>query len=415
MNTRGNLPVATHARDKIGIRTAMMALLAALATFDPATTLKFGPAIAVIVFLSGRPMSVRLAAPVVLSALFILWASLSLIWTADPVFTQATVTLWAQVLVIFIALHDAIQSRSQLLFVVLGYLGGAVFTVVKTLLVSPEAAALASAAGDRVELGNANTNYIAYSLGVGFALVVLIWVTRVNTRRLLLVLVPAMILIVVGINLTETRAAFIGLGALGAWVIISKILRRPPIRLLVFILLGLQVLAITGWADRASLIFESGARATGDWSGRLIIWPIAREVWGENPVIGIGAGGFGAVNPLGIPAHNMVLQTGTGLGIVGVLLLMAVIWTALSRSSPERQPRRAFIVGAFLAASAPAYLTGVWETAPASWVALAIISRVGVLNLDASPRPIEVQAEGSKPGKKRDRPSLGRRVARYYT
>lgn len=373
--------------ERVGVRTWLLAALAALATFDPSTTLLVGPAVAAVVFITGRPSRLRMSAPVILAALFALWCTLSILWSRDPDFTKATAILWAQLLVIFIALHDAIKSRAQLRLIVLAYLAGAVSTVVKNLFTAPDAAALAAATAHRVELGNANTNYIAYTLGAGFALVVLLWMLRKNTKAMLLVLVPAIVLIVVGINLTETRAAFIGMGFLVAWIVLSRLCQRPPIKFLVFVLLALQVLAITGITDRASLIFETGSRATGDWSGRLVVWPIAREVWGESPLIGIGAGGFRATNPLGIPAHNMVLQTGTGLGLVGVVLLVALIWTAVSWSSPIRQPRRAFIVGAFLAASAPAYLTGVWETAPASWVVLAIISKVGVLDLDAETAP----------------------------
>lgn len=395
-------------RKRVGLRVWLLAAVTALATFDPLTTMLVGPWIAAVVFITGRPWRLRMSAPVVLAVLFVIWCTLSIAWSTDPSFTRATAILWAHLLIMFIALQDAIKTRAQLMLVVLAYLAGAVSTVVRNLLTTPDAATLAATAVHRVELGNANTNYIAYTLGAGFALVVLLWMLKQNTKIRLFVLAPAIALIMVGINLTETRAAFIGMGALAAWIMLSRMTRRPPIRFLVFTLIVLGFFAITGIADKASLMFETGARATGDWSGRLIVWPLAREVWAENPFIGIGAGGFITSNPLSIAAHNMVLQTGTGVGIVGVVLLVALIWTAVGWKAGTVQPRRAFIVGAFLAASAPAYLTGVWETAPASWVVLAIMSRVGILGLDAEATPTVPETIKSKSGQRSAGPTLVR-------
>jgi O-antigen ligase len=174
------------------------------------------------------------------------------------------------------------------------------------------------------------------------------------------------------------------LALLAAWVIVSFVFRRPPLVAAVVALLLVAFSIVTGIADQASLALESGVRATGDWSGRLIIWPWAREVWAMDPWVGVGAGGFREINAYGVLAHNIILQTGTGLGIIGVALIVALIWSALAwKRTSWKQPKRALLVGAFLLASAPAYLSGVWETAPASWMVMAIFARLGVLGLDA--------------------------------
>lgn len=359
-----------------------MAGVAGLSTFDPAQTLLIGTGVAAGVFLLGKPWSLRVTAPVVLSVLFVLWAAITQTWTPTPDFTRATVILWAQMIILFIAVLDVVKTRADIRLLATGYLLGAVITVTKNIFLGQGSSLVASAAG-RAELGNANVNYVAYALSAGLALVVLLWSSRRSTAVTVLTLVPGAAIVMVGVGASETRAALLSAGMLVAWLALCKILQRVPIHVVVGIIFVLSLLVISGLVDRASLAFESGSRATGDWSGRLIVWPLARDVWADNALAGIGAGAFIQINPMGIGAHNVFLQTGTGMGIIGVGLLLAVFWTALAwKREAVPQRRRALVVGAFLITSAPAYLSGMWETSPASWVALAIIARVPVLGLD---------------------------------
>lgn len=86
-----------------------------------------------------------------------------------------------------------------------GYLVGAIFTSAKTVFADPNAAELAASAGGRAELGNANVNYVAYSLSADFALVVLLWMTRSRTKSTFLALGATLALIVIGIAISDTR------------------------------------------------------------------------------------------------------------------------------------------------------------------------------------------------------------------
>jgi len=74
----------------------------------------------------------------------------------------------------------------------------------------------------------------------------------------------------------------------------------------------------------------SAARATGDLAGRLTIWPEARQVFGEHLLVGVGAGGFRAVGTSGIGAHDVVLELGAGLGLVGIALFLGLIVASLT-------------------------------------------------------------------------------------
>lgn len=368
-----------------------MAAVAGLSTFDPSLTLSIGTWASIAVFIAGRPLKLEVKAPVLLAMMFVLWAYASQVWTSFPDITRATAFLWGQLLVIFVSACDLIKTKAQLRLIAYGYLLGAIFTVAKNAFVDPYTAELASSTAGRAELGNANVNYVAYALSAGFALVVLLWMTRARTKSTVLILGATLTFIVIGIIISDTRGALLGLLLVAIWLFISNVFRRPPLTGAVTVLAIVALIIATGVADKASLAWESGARATGDWSGRLVIWPWAREVWATNPWFGVGAGGFRETNAYGVAAHNIILQTGTGLGIVGVVLLLALIWTALAWTpSGGEHPKRALLVGAFIMASAPAYLSGVWETAPASWVVLAIFARLDVLGA-------QVPGEGQKP------------------
>lgn len=384
MTSRGiALAAATFVEKRSGVRTVAAAVVAGLSTFDPTLTLAIGPWVALAIFILGRPLKLQVKAPILLALLFALWVFVSQVWAAFPDITRATAFLWGQLLIMFAAAYDLLKTRVQVRLVAYGYLVGAVVTVAKNIFSDPHAAELSVTAGARAELGNANVNYVAYALSAGFALVLLLWLTRTNTKSAVLILGAAIGFIVIGVNISDTRGALLGLVLLVAWVLVGAMFRRPPLVAAVGALLTVAFSIVTGIADQASLALESGVRATGDWSGRLIIWPWAREVWAADPWVGVGAGGFRDLNAYGVLAHNIILQTGTGLGIIGVTLLLGLIWSSLAWKRAEgKQPKRALLVGAFLMASAPAYLSGVWETAPASWMVLAIFARLGVLELD---------------------------------
>ncbi|RDV08127.1 O-antigen ligase family protein [Arthrobacter sp. RT-1] len=379
MTLRGDqLTAAAKDQPRVGIRTLLMAVLAGFSTFDPTYTLSIGPTIAVLVLILGRPLALKLNAPVIFAALFVLWAWISLLWTPDEDFTRATAVLWTNLLVIFVAAYDLIQTRAQLKVLAAGFVVGAIITVAKSLFFGPEVSEAAETAG-RAAFGNANVNYVAYALTTALALVVVLWGARTKTKSSFLLLGGAAAVLIPGLIATDTRAAQLGLAFLAAWIIICGVSRRRPLKLVVTIVLAATFCLVTGVADEASLAFESGTRVTGDWSGRLVIWPMARDMWADNPIIGIGAGAFIVTNGIGVGAHNIILQTGTGLGIIGVGLSGALIWTALAGKPADRSPRRKLLVGAYLAACSPLFLTGMWETAPAAWFGIAIIARLRVL------------------------------------
>ncbi|WP_136043222.1 MULTISPECIES: O-antigen ligase family protein [unclassified Microbacterium] len=364
-----------------------MAGLAGLSTFDPTLVMAAGPFVALLVYLFGRPLSLKVTATVLLSFALACWVIASNMWTVNPLSTLSTLT-WASLLIMFVFMLDFIQTRRQLRAVAIGYLAGAFTAVVRIMFENPDA--IFSETVERSSLGDLNENYLGYAFAAGFALIVLLLATAPKrTIRTYVALGTTTVAILIGVELTGTRGAYLGLACVLLWLLAWKMFRLRSVRLVVIVFVTVAALIVTGIADQASLAFESGDRATGDWSGRLKLWPIARELWADNPVVGYGAGSFRVLGGYEISAHNFLLETGVNLGGIGVLLLLGIYWSSLRSGSRDVEPRqRALLIGSFLAASAPAYLTGVWELAPAAWIVLAIFARLNALTTPAFPEVI---------------------------
>lgn len=237
---------------------------------------------------------------------------------------------------------------------------------------------------DRLNMDGLNINYAGYALAAGFSMVVLLWVTKPRTLRRRLSLAITAAALILGIVLSDTRGAFVGLALMAAWLILCFLFKRPPYKALVFVVLLVAFSIATGILDRASLVLEGLlGRATGDWSGRLIIWPLAREDWSHHFLLGTGVSTFLTRNYLGIGAHDLILELGTGTGIIGVLIYVTFLWSSLGkRTSLAGEKPATILIGCFIAVSAFSYLTGHWELSPAAFVGLAAFSRTSLIGKD---------------------------------
>lgn len=128
--------------------------------------------------------------------------------------------------------------------------------------------------------------------------------------------------------------------------------RRVLWALLLILAIGLVTAYASEKSDRLQAlqrwrtVFE--APEGGDSTAiRLSYYPLSLQLWGQSPIIGYGIGswpvlaGFGDVR--GFP-HNLILETLVELGLVGTILLVAVVfsaWRAMggwrgARHSPTR-------------------------------------------------------------------------------
>jgi O-antigen ligase len=362
-------------------------------TLDPTDLEKYGPYVAVVLWLTGSPARFRISSTVVLAVLFLGWMALSLNWAINPLARQE-VLVWVSLLVMFLCVQDLIKTKRQVRFLAWSYLIGLFVAVMTTLLASWDTQSL----DGRYSLGQLNANYLGYALAIGSSVITLLWVTKENRFGVKLGLVTIGAAIIVGIELTGTRGAELGIACLLLWLLMCRIAKTPPIRTL---LIALGVIAVgigTGFLNQVLAATDFGSRGDGTLSGRIGLWETARELWSLSPWIGNGMWAMRHSNPNGVDAHNVFLELGSALGAVGVLLFVALLWSILGRDTRSPDQRlRLLLVGAVLAASAPAYLSGAWEPTPASWMILAIFSSISVFTQSEDlPAPLEAQTRPAR-------------------
>lgn len=356
-------------------RTTLLAIVVALSSFDPSLVNRIGPILAVVVLFTGNPAKIKITPTVASALLLLLWVTLSVGWSSAYDIFPSLAT-WLGQIILFICIVDFVQTRTHLRVLGVAYLVGALFAVALSVMT-----ASATSENQRLSvIADVNVNYLGYSFAAGFSIIALLWVIGNRTRVENIALLTSGVALIIGIEITETRGAYLGLILTVMWLCAWAIFRLRSPRIVVLGVLAAAFVTATGVMDQASLQFETGQRATGDWSGRLNIWPIARQVWSENPIAGVGVGALRENMGINVAAHNAILEVGATFGLIGLVLYCTVFWTALgrgSRGAPVR--RRALLIGSYLTASAPAFLTGAWITAPAAWVVLAIFARIGAL------------------------------------
>jgi O-antigen ligase len=126
--------------------------------------------------------------------------------------------------------------------------------------------------------------------------------------------VACLIGVVVLVALTSTkgrarqRLLLAGGGLLGAMILVPLILPGSAI--------GRALSAIVGGASGLSS------------NGRAALWSKAFTGFAQHPLFGLGTGGFSALNPVLPYPHNILLEAGVALGIVGVLLIVGIVFGA---------------------------------------------------------------------------------------
>ena len=314
-----------------------------------------------------------------LAVLFGVLTFVSLSWTSVEHLTLQHAFRMGGVLTLFVAMRLAIQGRRELMAAASGYLVGCGYSVY---LLSRQNAA--GSVGWRFDSTNSftveglNQNYVAYSLAAGVAVLGFLVVGR--PRAILLSLLPIGA-IYWGIGLTGARGGLLGFVLALLWWLCPARMRSLGWRVMVPLVCVLMVAVSSGVVDAAlrTLFPASQSREIGDLNGRLSVWPMARGVLEDHPVLGAGAGSFPSFNPWSIYAHNVLLDVGTGLGLVGIVLFVALLAAVLAQGSKgARAFERDFCAGLTILALLPPLLSGYWYATPAVWVVLALCSKMNV-------------------------------------
>lgn len=105
------------------------------------------------------------------------------------------------------------------------------------------------------------------------------------------------------------------------------------------------------------------------------------QLFCERAVNGWRLGALRILNPLGIVAHNAILEIGVGLGIIGILLFGSILYSLLVSDTRMAEYRaRALAAGGLIVVSVPIFLSGSWDQSAAAWIAIALCSRVAYVS-----------------------------------
>jgi hypothetical protein len=109
--------------------------------------------------------------------------------------------------------------------------------------------------------------------------------------------------------------------------------RRAPWIALAVICVGLAIAIVAGAKEKSSLSLSAGtSRLVTLQSNRYAYWGVALRAFGDQPLRGVGAGGWAVywlryrtINEFAQDAHSLPLQTAAELGVVGLALLAAFL------------------------------------------------------------------------------------------
>ncbi len=314
----------------------------------------------------------------VLAALFVLWTGMSGFWSIDPEATRVRFVTYVQLAVLAWLIWELASAPGRQRALLQAYVLGAGIGALGIIHSYLSGAALDPQAA-RFSGLNANPNELGLTLVVGIPIAWCLAIGQPHRRNAWMwhLYLP---LAITAVFLTASRGAFVA--AVVALLIIPWTLRYLRLRTTV-VLCGLAIgsVALAGsLAPEASLQrirTTPSDMAAGSFGGRGVIWKSGLQVVQEHPLVGVGAGAFGAaVEPmLRTPwtAHTTFLAILAEEGVVGLVLFLAMVATTVTPLArlPNLQMKLAVVLLAVLAVGS---LSIAWDYHKQLWLVLGLLA-----------------------------------------
>ncbi|MDX8048648.1 O-antigen ligase family protein [Lentzea sp. BCCO 10_0798] len=302
---------------------------------------KIVPALLIGVWLFSLYSNRRLPAPhplhLVVALLAVVLLATSAVHEAEP-FTLEYLVRWVPFLVITVVLADVAAREVP----------------VRALLAATVAGAVVAAAGGLLSVAGGSLratgpledpNDLAFFLVA--ALPLLVALPARGRSRVVLLLLGAVL--VAGAAATFSRGGGIALACALVWLIVRRAL---PVRAVVVTAavagVAALVFASTAQAELSRALQEKSHIAGTNADTRMLRWQAASRMLADNPVLGVGPGGFrqeyasaghnAEIDEQTPVAHNLFLEVAAELGIPGFALLIAFV--AVGFVASERALRR---------------------------------------------------------------------------
>jgi O-antigen ligase len=323
--------------------------------------------------------------PLALIGLFVMWGSLSYLWTANPEATSIRIASWLQNLGMAWLIWELADSRARQLMLMRSYVFGTLVSALDTLfsyLRGQEAyyQRYAGSGFDPNDLGL----ILALSLPMSFYLAAIqrnqrvVWVYRLQQ-----------ILAILAIGLTSSRAALVAAVVALLYVPFAlswaKTFREKCLFFAVLAIVSSCMVAFlpeNSWKRLGGIGTEL---QHGTWGKRKLIWSAGVDLFREHPLIGVGAGSFGTATQRALPAsiardnpflpaaHNTFLSILAEEGLLGfallLLLLFSLVLPVLRLPAIERS---LWLVE--LATWATGVFTLTWEDRKPTWFLFGLIA-----------------------------------------
>jgi O-antigen ligase len=309
----------------------------------------------------------------VLTPLLVVWLLLGVGWAPSAVEVRREWVMWMRSLAIFFVVATTLWDPRDLRRLAGAFLVGAVLSVLLGLLGVGEASVTApgAVAEGRLTGGAGDPNLLAAGLVPAIVLAVMLAATArgPGTRALAALSIPVLVL---GIVLTQSRGAVIGLGAVIVAALVFARHWRPQIALVALSVLAIGAVAFAAYPEALARMTDNEANKS---SGRSDLWTVAWRVSDDHPVGGVGLGNFpivaadylrrpGELTAVKLIAdrphvvHNTYLGMLAETGIVGFALFLAIVLAALEAirraarrfDKPGTRPERALAVAVLVAA-----------------------------------------------------------------
>jgi O-antigen ligase len=121
--------------------------------------------------------------------------------------------------------------------------------------------------------------------------------------------------------------------ALAAVVLFGLVKKRSLLVLVGVLIFAWQVILPTTVVERIAMTESSSGEIEDSALQRLVMWQYAVQFFEDNIIFGVGFNGFGLALPAGsrlTDTHNFYLKTAAEQGMVGLVMLAAVLLVALS-------------------------------------------------------------------------------------
>ncbi len=270
----------------------------------------------------------------VMAFAFVIWSMASFFWTIDPENSKKGIFTFVQLFAFIWLIWEFVDSETDLYWMMGAYILGS-YVAIGSLLY--QFAQGIEVTYFRYSVPGFNANDIALTLALGIPMA---WLLAVRQTRLLTSLpfylyLPAA---VYAVTLTASRAAFIAAVIASLFALWSFPRQRANAKILtlatfaVSLVVLIQIAPDYSWKRLATVGQDLSA---GNLNAREYIWWNGIKVFADNPLLGVGVGGFAAgVEKYAyaeLSPHNLFLAVMVGQGIIGLVLYLVMLFAAAKK------------------------------------------------------------------------------------